>query len=77
MKVVDLHDREVDKRKKSLLEVIDAFRSRIEKGEVEEFVLAAITDQGEVEISACVKDTLGAVGLFEIGKTTLMTQEFL
>lgn len=77
MEVVDLHDRETGKHKKNLLDVVDVFRTRIESGEIDEFVIAAINNYNTVEISACVRDTLGGVGLFEIGKTTLMTQEFL
>ena len=68
MEVIDIRDRESAKRKKDLLEVLDVLRTRIESGDIEEFVASTVDTNGEVEISACVKDTLGGVGLFEIGK---------
>lgn len=77
MEVVDIRGRETARHKQDLLEVVDMLRKRIDSGEIEEFVVSAITTDGLVEISACVKDTLGGVGLFEIGKTTLITQEYL
>jgi hypothetical protein len=77
MEVIDIRDRESAKRKKDLLEVLDVLRTRIESGEIEEFVASTVDTNGEVEISACVKDTLGGVGLFEIGKHMLIAQQHL
>ena len=73
MKVVNLN-RELpkDKRKKDLLEIIDSFRQRIVDDEVEEFVIASMDpNDGEVVITVCCQDYVGAVGLFEIGKNIL------
>jgi len=73
MKVVNLN-RELpkEKRKKDLLEIIDSFRQRIVDDEVEEFVIASMDpNDGEVVITVCCQDYVGAVGLFEIGKNIL------
>jgi hypothetical protein len=73
MKVVNLN-RELpkEKRKKDLLEIIDSFRQRIVDEEVDEFVIASMDpNDGEVVITVCCQDFVGAVGLFEIGKNIL------
>ena len=73
MKIVNLN-REFpkEKRKKDLLEIIDTFRQRIVDDEVEEFVIASMDpSDGEVVITVCCQDYVGAVGLFEIGKNIL------
>lgn len=75
MEVIDIRDRESAKRKKDLLEILEVLRGRIESGDIEEFVVAAVDREGDVEISACVKDSLGGVGLFEIGKHMLIAQQ--
>jgi hypothetical protein len=75
MEVVNLFDRSESKRKAELLEILDELRSRVEKGEVDEFVAASIDPDGDVQIHACVKDIAGGVGLFEIGKHILITQQ--
>jgi len=73
MKIVNLN-REFpkEKRKKDLLEIIDSFRQRIVDEEVDEFVIASMDPKdGEVVITVCCQDFVGAVGLFEIGKNIL------
>ena len=73
MKLINLN-REFpkEKRKKDLLEIIDTFRQRIVDDEVEEFVIASMDpNDGEVVITVCCQDYVGAVGLFEIGKNIL------
>ena len=73
MKIVNLN-REFpkEKRKKDLLEIIDSFRQRIVDEEVDEFVIASMDpNDGEVVITVCCQDFVGAVGLFEIGKNIL------
>jgi hypothetical protein len=73
MKIVNLN-REFpkEKRKKDLLEIIDSFRQRIVDDEVDEFVIASMDpNDGEVVITVCCQDFVGAVGLFEIGKNIL------
>jgi hypothetical protein len=73
MKIVNLN-REFpkEKRKKDLLEIIDSFRQRIVDDEIDEFVIASMDpNDGEVVITVCCQDFVGAVGLFEIGKNIL------
>lgn len=75
MEVVSIKDLSKKKQKTGLLEVLDDLRKRIEEGDLEEFVVASMDDEGEVEIHVCVKDLVGGVGLFEIGKNILIQQQ--
>ena len=75
MKVVSISDKNKEKKKTDLLEIIDHLRSEIESGTVVEFVAASIDTEGDVQIHAASADFLGAVGLFEIGKHILMSQD--
>lgn len=74
MEVISIADRSRAKRKQDLLEILDDLRSRVEAGEVEEFVGASIDSDGEVMLHACLLDFAGGVGLLEIGKHILITQ---
>ena len=60
--------------KKDLLEIIDNFRQMIVDDEIIEFAISSLDVEGEVVITTCCKDLLGGVGLFEMGKHTLMMQ---
>ena len=60
--------------KKDLLEIIDNFRQMIVDDEIIEFAISSLDVEGEVVITTCCKDFLGGVGLFEMGKHTLMMQ---
>ena len=60
--------------KKDLLEIIDNFRQMIVDDEIIEFAIASLDVEGEVVITTCCKDFLGGIGLFEMGKHTLMMQ---
>lgn len=75
MQVVSISKKSDDKRKIDLLETVDDIRKQIESGEIEEFVAASVSKEGDVQIHACVNDFMGAVGLFEIGKHILISQE--
>jgi len=74
MEVINIGDVTAKKRKENLLEVLDAFRHKVESGEIEEFVTASIDTEGIVQIHACVLDAIGGVGLLEIGKNILIAQ---
>jgi hypothetical protein len=54
---------------------ISEVRKRIEEGNMEEFVMASIDKEGEVNIHASAKDLIGGVGLFEVGKNILIQQQ--
>lgn len=60
--------------KKDLLEIIDNFRQMIVDDEIVEFAISSVDVEGEVVITTCCKDFLGGIGLFEMGKHTLMMQ---
>lgn len=75
MQVIDINDKTAKKRKADLLEVLDDLRAKIEAGEIEEFVIASVDKEGEVMLHTVIKDTLGGIGLFEVGKQTLIEQQ--
>ena len=59
---------------KDLLEIVDSFRKMVVDGEIVDFAISSLDVEGEVVITTCCKDLLGGVGLFEMGKHTLMMQ---
>lgn len=59
---------------KDLLEILDSFRKMVVDGEIVEFAISSVDVGGEVVITTCCKDFIGGVGLFEMGKHTLMMQ---
>jgi hypothetical protein len=61
--------------KKDLLEIVDHFRGMVESGEITEFVISSLDKDNEVVITTCAKDFYCAVGLYEMGKHALMTQQ--
>jgi|694.fasta_scaffold71513_1 hypothetical protein len=66
--------KEDEERKQSLLEVIDAVRDQIERGEIRELVACSLDKDGEAQIHVSALDLPGSVGLFEIGKHLLISQ---
>lgn len=77
MKVVsiDPKDRELQKNKLELLEILDEMRTQIESGNIVEFVAVSICENGECQIHAKVGDLPTGIGLFEIGKHMMIQQE--
>ena len=75
MEVINIGDRSKKKKQSDLLEVLDDIRKRVEEGHIEEFVVASMDRDGDVEIYVCVKDLVGGVGLYEIGKNILIQQQ--
>jgi hypothetical protein len=57
------------------IKYIDVVRDKILKGQVKEYVIASVDENGEVELNCCIKDRLGGIGLFEMGKSILMQVE--
>ena len=78
MKIVELKpkvDNAKEDRKKSLLEIIDQFRQMVEEDHITDFVISSLDENGDVVITTCARDYVSAVGLYEMGKNTLlMTQ---
>ena len=74
-KVISIGDHKEAKRKADLLEILDFIRAGVESGEIDEFVAVSVDAEGQTELHACVKDVLGGVGMLEIGKHILISQE--
>lgn len=74
---IDPKTKQKQQRKEELLEVLDTMKKMVETGEIEEFVAASIQEEGAVQIHAVVKDVLGGIGLFEIGKKIIIDQHEL
>jgi peroxiredoxin len=64
-----------EEQKKAMLEIIEHLKTSIESGEIKEFVAASIGEDGEAQIHVAAMDLPGAVGLFEIGKHILISQD--
>ncbi len=75
MQVISINEKQEDKRKEDMLEVLDEIRAQIEAGEITEFVAASLDSEGLGQIHVSTLDVTGAVGLFEIGKHLLISQE--
>ena len=65
---------EQEEYNKDLLEILDNFRKMVANGEIVEFAISSLDTEGEVVITTCCKDFIGGIGLFEMGKHTLMMQ---
>jgi hypothetical protein len=61
-----------NKRKETLLELLEDLRKKVEDGEIEEIVTAAMDPGGDIEIYVGAKDLIGAVGMFSAGQHILM-----
>ena len=77
MKIVSIHGKDQSnlKRIQDMLEVFDDMRDQIVAGEISEFVAASIAADGQVQIHVSSLDLPGSIGLFEIGKHILISQE--
>jgi hypothetical protein len=75
MNVISINERQTQRHKEEMLEVINDLKQAIENNEISEFVAASVDTHGETQIHAVVMDIPGAVGLFEIGKHLLITSE--
>jgi len=75
MEVVSIGDKKEKKRKDDMLEVLDEMRRQIEAGEIVEFVATSLDNDGIAQIHICAMDMPGSVGLYEIGKHLLISQE--
>lgn len=59
-------------RKRQLLEVLDTIKEQIESGLIQEFVACSLDKEGIAQIHVSTLDYAGGIGLFEIGKHTLI-----
>lgn len=60
-------------RKAQMMEVLCAMIEMVEEGEITEFVCASIDGFGDAQVHLCASDYISGVGLFEVGKQTLIT----
>lgn len=76
-KVVSINkkDKEVNQRKADMLEMVDYIKKQIETDNIIEFAACSLDADGMCQIHVATLDSVGAVGLFEIGKTLLIQQE--
>jgi hypothetical protein len=74
-KVISIGDRKASKRKADLLEILDFIREGVESGDIEEFIAVSVDPDGHTELHACINDVLGGVGMLEVGKHILISQE--
>ena len=75
MEVISINQKQEAEHKERLLETIDAMKSKIENGEIKEFVATSISPDGDVNVYSCTLDVPGAIGLLEIGKTIIIANE--
>lgn len=75
MEVISINQKTESKRKEDMLEVLDEMRKQIEEGELVEFVAASLDPDGVAQVHVCSLDLPGAVGLYEIGKHMVISQE--
>lgn len=61
-----------EQRKQVLLEVIEEMRKQIEEGTIKEFVACSVNEEGSCQIHISCLDTVGGVGMFEVGKHLLI-----
>ncbi len=64
-----------EEQKQAMLNVLDYMRQMVEEGYMKEFVACSIDQDGECQIHVSAQDLPGAIGLFEIGKHLLISNE--
>lgn len=80
MEVVSINSRRKEEileeeQKQSMLEILDFMKKSVEAGHMKEFVACSIDSNGECQIHVSAQDLPGAIGLFEIGKHLLISNE--
>ena len=67
--------KEVELRKKEILEVLDEIKRQVEEGEIKELVACSMDKDGLAQLHVSVMDLPGGVGLFEMGKVMLINSQ--
>lgn len=77
MKVVTLDpkEKEDNRRKEAMLEVLEEMRRQVEAGDIREFVACSMSEDGLPQIHVSCLDFAGGVGMYEIGKHLLIAQQ--
>jgi hypothetical protein len=63
-----------DQFKQEMLDTLDEVRRLIETGGITEFVMSSVDYNGDVIVHQCVRDLVGGVGLFELGKNLFIIE---
>ena len=72
---IDQREKEEQRRKDEMLEILSYMKKQIETGAIREFISCSLDEDGLAQIHVSTLDVPGAVGLFEIGKHILITQD--
>lgn len=72
---LDQRDKEEQRRKDEMLEILGYMKKQVETGAIREFISCSLDEDGLAQIHVSTLDVPGAVGLFEIGKHILINQE--
>lgn len=72
---LDKRSKEEQRRKDEMLEILDYMRKQVDTGAIREFVSVSLDQDGLTQIHVSTLDVPGAIGLFEIGKHILISQE--
>jgi hypothetical protein len=77
MNVVSIEsgNKEEQRRKEEMLEVLDYLKKQVETGLIKEFVACSLDLDGLSQIHVSTLDVPGAIGMFEIGKHIIISQE--
>ena len=59
-------------RKAQMMEVLCAMIEMVEEDEITEFVCASLDGFGDMQVHLCASDYVSGVGMFELGKQTLV-----
>ena len=74
MNVVNMEDiasKQKKAEKDHLLKTLEDFKTKIVNDEIVSYTICSIRSDDDIEILACVKDRLQAIGLIEASKTIL------
>lgn len=72
---LDQKDKEQQRRKDEMLEILDYMKKQVETGAIREFISCSLDEDGMTQIHVSTLDVPGAIGLFEIGKHILISQD--
>ena len=72
---LDQRDKEEQRRKDEMLEILGYMKKQVETGAIREFISCSLEEDGLAQIHVSTLDVPGAVGLFEIGKHILINQD--
>lgn len=76
MKVVSIDgnkNKDATQRKEELLSVIDALREQVNNDEINEFVAVSSRVDGALQLHVACFDVITAIGMFEIGKSLMLS----